>query len=115
MWAISIFWAASSSPRAWRMPPSPRFYRMLLALASTAKVLYPDFQVSDMLTDQALPAYRRLAQDCGGGTGPAFSDAAGKPGWGDKPLGKGIFFRNSPGSTVAPSPPLVFTRRAGFV
>ena len=33
--------------------------RMLLVLASTVKALYPEFQVSDMLKDAALPAYQR--------------------------------------------------------
>ena len=36
--------------------------RMLLVLASTVKALDPEFQVSDMLKDTALPAYRRVAE-----------------------------------------------------
>src|SRR6202521_3303565 len=48
--------------------------RMLLVLASTVKALYPEFQVSDMLKDGALPAYQRVAQTCGGETEPEFTN-----------------------------------------
>jgi len=81
--------------------------RMLPVLASTVKALYPGFQVTDMLTDKALPAYQRVAQTCGGETEPEFTSTMLKPGWENNRFVKEFFSRNTPGQKPARSPLLV--------
>jgi hypothetical protein len=80
---------------------------LVLVLASTVKALYPEFQVSDMLKDKALPAYQRVAQTCGGETEPEFTNAMLKPGWENNRFVKEFFSRNTPGQKRAHSPLLV--------
>jgi hypothetical protein len=86
--------------------------RMLLVLASTVKALYPEFQVSDMLKDGALPAYQRVAQTCGGETEPEFTNGMLKAGWENNRFVKEFFSRNSPGQKPAHSPLLVISGEA---
>ncbi len=88
--------------------------RMLLVLASTVKTLHPEFQVSDMLQDKALPAYQRLGQTCGGETEPEFTSAMLKPGWENNQFVKDFFSRNTPGQKHAHSPLLVISGEAGL-
>ena len=87
-------------------------YRMLLALAFTVKALYPGFQLSDMLIDKALPAYRRVAQTCGGDPEPEFTNGMLKPGWENNQFVKEFFSRNTPGQTSAHGPLLVISGEA---
>jgi hypothetical protein len=82
---------------------------LVLAFASTVKALYPEFQVSDMLKDKALPAYRRVAQTCGGETEPEFTNGMLKPGWESNRFVKEFFSRNTPGQKPARSPLLVIS------
>ena len=86
--------------------------RMLLVLASTVKALYPEFQVSDMLKDTALPAYQRAAQTCGGETEPEFTNGMLKPGWEGNRFVKEFFRRNTPGQKPAHGPLLVISGEA---
>src|ERR1035437_10947378 len=86
---------------------------MLLVLAATVKALYPEFQVSDMLTDKALPAYQRVGQSCGGETEPQFTNAMLKPDWENNRFVKEFFSRNTPGQKPAHSPILVVSGGAG--
>jgi Secretory lipase len=86
--------------------------RMLLVLASTVKAVYPEFQVSDMLKDTALPAYERVAQTCGGETEPEFTSGMLKPGWEDNRFVKEFFSRNTPGQKAAHGPLLVISGEA---
>ena len=83
--------------------------RMLLVLASTVKAIYPEFQVSDMLKDTALPAYQRVAQTCGGETEPEFTTGMLKPGWENNRFVKEFFSRNTPGQNPARGPLLVIS------
>src|SRR5216683_2855839 len=83
--------------------------RMLLVLASTVKALYPEFQVSDMLQERALPAYQHVAQTCGGETEPEFTGGMLKPGWENNRFVKEFFSRNTPGQKRARSPLLVIS------
>ncbi len=89
--------------------------RVLLVLASTFKALYPEFQVSDMLKDQALPAYRRAAQTCGGEQEPEFTKEMLKPGWENNQFVKEFFSRNTPGQKPVHSPLLVISGEADLV
>jgi len=86
--------------------------RMLLVLASTVKALYPEFQVTDMLKDTALPAYQHVAETCGGETEPAFTNGMLKPGWEDNRFVKEFFRRNTPGQKPAHGPLLVISGEA---
>jgi pimeloyl-ACP methyl ester carboxylesterase len=86
--------------------------RMLLVLASTVKALYPEFQVSDMLKDTALPAYQHFAQTCGGETEPEFTTGMLKPGWESNRFVKEFFSRNTPGQKPARGPLLVISGEA---
>src|ERR1700686_2665474 len=86
--------------------------RMLLVLASTVKALYPEFQLSDMLKDTALPAYQRVAQTCGGETEPEFTNGMLKPGWEDNRFVREFFSRNTPGQKPARGPLLVISGEA---
>jgi pimeloyl-ACP methyl ester carboxylesterase len=86
--------------------------RMLLVLASTVKALYPEFPVSDVLKDTALPAYQRVAQSCGGETEPEFTNAMLKPGWESNRFVKEFFSRNTPGQKPAHGPLLVISGEA---
>ena len=86
--------------------------RMLLVLASTIKALYPEFRLSDMLKDEALPAYQRVTQTCGGETEPEFTNEMLKPGWENNQFVKEFFSRNTPGQKRARSPLLVISGEA---
>jgi len=86
--------------------------RMLLVLASTVKAIYPEFQVSDMLKDTALPAYQSVAQTCGGETEPEFTNGMLKPGWESNRFVKEFFSRNTPGQKPAHGPLLVISGEA---
>jgi len=86
--------------------------RMLLVLASTIKALYPEFRVSDMLKDEALAAYQRVAETCGGETEPEFTSGMLKPEWESNPFAKEFFSRNTPGEKRAHGPLLVISGEA---
>ena len=86
---------------------------MLLDVASTIKARNPEFHLSDMLTDTALPAYQRAAQTCGGDTEPAaFTSEMLNPDWENKKFVKEFFSRNTPGLRAAHSPLLVISGEA---
>jgi len=86
--------------------------RVLLVLASSVKALYPEFQVSDMLQDKALPAYQRVVQTCGGETEPEFTSAMLRPGWENDRFVREFFSRNTPGQKPARGPLLVISGEA---
>ena len=83
--------------------------RMLLVVASTVKALYPEFQVSDMLQEKALPAYQRVAETCGGETEPEFTSEMLRRDWENNRFVKEFFTRNTPGQKRARSPLLVIS------
>jgi pimeloyl-ACP methyl ester carboxylesterase len=86
--------------------------RMLLVLASTVRALYPEFQLSDMLKDVALPAYQRVTQTCGRETEPEFTNEMLKAGWENNRFVKEFFSRNTPGQKPAHGPLLVISGEA---
>ncbi len=92
-----------------RFALSPSSYRMLLVLASTIQAVYPEFRVSDMLKDEALPAYQRVAQTCGGETEPEFTSEMVRPGWENNQFVKEFFRRNTPGQKPTHGPLLVIS------
>ena len=86
-----------------------RSNRMLLVLASTVKALYPEFQVSEMLKNVALPGYQRVRETCGGETEPEFTNEMLKPGWENDPFVREFFSRNTLGQKPAHEPLLVIS------
>ncbi len=81
--------------------------RALLVLAATVKVLYPGFQVGDMLKEKALPAYRGVQQNCAAETEPEFTIDMLKPGWESSQFLREFFAGNTPGQKTANAPLLV--------
>jgi len=80
--------------------------RMLLALASSIKALYPEFQLSEILKDTAIHQYQRVAPVCGG-MGPEFTSEILKPGWENTRFVKKFFASNTAGQKAAHGPLLV--------
>jgi len=83
--------------------------RMMLVLASTLKTLYPEFQLSEMLTDAALPAYKHAEESCGAEIDLGFNNEMIKPGWEKGHFVKDFFQRNSPSQKTANGPLLVIS------
>ena len=84
---------------------------MLPSLAYGVKTVYPQFQVTDILTDKALPLYNQLEETCSQErTTPELSLAEiVKPGWETNPFVRKYFDRNEIGRTRAYSPIFVIT------
>jgi hypothetical protein len=84
---------------------------MLPSLAYGVKTVYPQFQVTDILTAKALPLYNQLEQTCSQErTTPELSLAEiVKPGWETNPFVRKYFDRNEIGQTRAYSPIFVIT------
>lgn len=83
--------------------------RVLLAVAATVKALFPEFKVSDMLTDSALSAYQHVPLTCGVEVEPEFSSAMLRPGWQNNRFVKEFFSHNTPGQKPAHAPLLVIS------
>ncbi len=86
--------------------------RLLPVLASTIKVLHPEFQLKDMLKDKALPAYERVTQTCPGDGEPEFTSEMLNPGWQSNRFVKEFFGSNTPGQRAARGPILVISGEA---
>ena len=91
--------------------PSPR---ALVFLAYAIKTVYPQFQVSDMLTEKALPLYQQAENACAlAGAGAELS--AGemlKPDWQNNQFVQKFFVRNTLGQKPARGPLLVISGEA---
>ena len=85
--------------------------RMLTFLAYGIKTVYPQFQVTDMLTEKALALYRHIEQNCEEATTIAELPPAEmlKPGWENNEFVRQYFARNSLGQTQARGPILVIS------
>jgi hypothetical protein len=86
---------------------------MLTSLAFGIKTVYPQFQVSDMLTEKALALYREIGETCAQATSPELpSIATVKPSWESNGFVRQYFDRNNPGQTHAYGPILVISGHA---
>jgi hypothetical protein len=86
---------------------------VMLVMVSSIKTLYPEFNVRDALNEKALPAYERVAQTCGGETGPEFAGVVLEPGWESRlPLIKKFLDLSTPGVKAAHGPLLVISGEA---
>jgi Secretory lipase len=75
---------------------------MLTFLAYGVKTVYPQFQVSDMLTEKALALYQQIEQNCREGTIPELSPSETvKQGWQNNGFVRQYFDRNSFAQTRA--------------
>jgi pimeloyl-ACP methyl ester carboxylesterase len=81
----------------------------MLVLASTVKTLFPEFAVSEMLKDAALPAYQRAAQKCIEDTDTGIAGDSLRAGWENNKFVKEFFDRNTPGQTRTRGPLLVIS------
>jgi len=84
---------------------------MLASLAYGVKRVYPQFQVTDMLTAKGLVLYQHIEQVCSeAGTIAELSPAEMvKPGWENNGFVRQYLARNSPGQTLAYGPILVIS------
>lgn len=82
-----------------------------ISLAYGIKTVYPQFQVTDMLTEKALAFYRDLDQTCS--EPRAITDLSPsqivKPGWESNTFVRQYFARNDPGEATAYGPILVIS------
>jgi acetyl esterase/lipase len=87
---------------------------MLAFLAYGIKTVYPQFQVTDMLTEKALALYHHIEQNCGEAATIAELPRAEmlRPGWENNEFVKQYFARNSLGQTQARGPILVISADA---
>lgn len=91
-----------------RLASSPS-NRALLAVAATVKALHPEFPISDILKDSALPAYQHISPTCSVEAMPEFTSEMLKPGWPNNRDIKEFFARNTPGQKPAHAPLLVIS------
>ncbi len=84
---------------------------MLASLAYGIKTVYPQFQVTDMLTEKALALYHQIEQNCReAGTNAELSSAETvKPGWDDSGFVRQYFVRNSLAQSRAYGPMMVIS------
>jgi len=83
-------------------------------LAYAIKTVYPQFEVGDVLTEKAVPAYERIEKACSV-TSTATEVPAGemlKPNWENNSLIKQFFSRNALGQKPAQGPLLVISGEA---
>ena len=85
-------------------------YNLPLFLAYGVKTVYPQFEVSDLLTDAARPRYRKIEESCGDTEAvPTPAAAMLKPNWASNKFVQQYFERNRPGLKSAHSPLLVIS------
>ena len=84
-------------------------YKMPLFLAYGIKTTFPQFNVSDMLTPEAMSLYEKIGQGCddGGNQFEASASAMLKPGWRTNSFVQKYFERNRLGLRPAKAPLLV--------
>jgi pimeloyl-ACP methyl ester carboxylesterase len=83
---------------------------LLPSLAYGIKTLYPQFQVTDMLTDKALARYNQVEQTCfPATTGPESAVEIVKHAWEANPFVRRYFDRNEVGQTRAYGPIFVIS------
>jgi hypothetical protein len=86
---------------------------MLTSLAYGITTVYPQFRISDMLTEKALALYHEIGESCAQATVPQLPGIeAVKPGWESNAFVRQYFDRNDPGQTKAYGPILVISGHA---
>jgi pimeloyl-ACP methyl ester carboxylesterase len=92
--------------------PSSLSSNLPLLLAYGVKTVYPDFEVHDILSDRAFPAYEQIAQTCGGSQVAQENSAMLKPKWESNKFVQDYFNRNRVGLKKARVPLLVLSSEA---
>jgi len=85
---------------------------MFTFLAYGIKTVYPQFQVTNMLTEKALALYEQVGQNCGETAIVGQAAEALKPGWENNEFVKQYFARNTLGQTQARGAILVISADA---
>ncbi len=85
---------------------------MFTFLAYGIKTVYPQFQVTDMLTQRALALYQEVGQNCGETAIVGQAAEVLKPGWENNEFVKQYFARNTLGQTRARGAILVISANA---
>jgi len=90
-------------------PAQEQSFRMLALLAFGVKTVYPDFEIRDMLTEKAMPAYHEVSEGCGGLTNSSQypENEMLKQNWRNNKFVEEFFSRNMLGQKFAHSPLLV--------
>lgn len=101
---------------AYERLPKEQSLRMLAFLAYGIKTAYPDFDVRDMLTEKALPAYREINESCGsvGNNAELSTSEIVKQNWNNNKVVEEFFERNRLGRNPAYGPLVVITDEADF-
>jgi hypothetical protein len=91
--------------------PKEQSLRMLAFLAYGIKTAYPDFDVRDMLTEKALPAYHQINESCGsvGNNSELSTSEMLKQNWNSNKFVGQFLERNQLGRNPAYGPLLVIT------
>jgi len=89
-------------------------YNMPLFLAYGIKTLYPEFEVKEILTDNALPLYQHIGEVCGETEAGQKASAAAmlRPNWQIDPFVQKYFNRNRLGLKPVTAPLLVISSEA---
>jgi hypothetical protein len=83
---------------------------LLVFLAAGVKTVFPDFRVSEILTEQAMPIYQYINHGCDISSMPQPSaNEMLKPGWEENRFVKDFFLRNSLGGRPAGGPLLLLS------
>jgi len=95
-------------------PVSSLSYNLPLFLAYGIKTVYPQFEVSDILTDKALPLYQQIGQVCSETEAAQNASATAmlKPNWESNKFVQKYFSRNRLGLRPALAPLLVISSEA---
>jgi secretory lipase len=95
-------------------PTKEQSLEMLELLAYGIKNVYPDFDLRDMLTGKALPAYEQINQNCGSVSNRAELSTTEmlKPNWRNNKFVEQFFARNRLGQRPAYGPVLVISDEA---
>ncbi len=102
---------------AYERLPKEQSLRMLASLAYAIKTVYPGFDVRDMLTEKALPAFHQIGEGCGnvGSDAELSTTETLKQNWNKNKFVEEFFDRNRLGRNPAYGPLLMITDDADFV
>jgi alpha-beta hydrolase superfamily lysophospholipase len=108
--SIAISRLADAKELYTRSPQAPSS-SMFAFLACGIKTVYPQFPVTDMLTEKTLALYHHIEENCGEAAELPPVEML-KPGWQDNEFVKQYFARNALGQTPAHGPILVISGEA---
>jgi hypothetical protein len=106
----SVVISRLADPQELYEPVDARTYKLPLFLAYGIKTIYPQFEVTDVLSSEAIPLYQHVGDVCDNEVGQRPSAAAMlKPNWKHNQFVQKYFERNRLGLKPAKSPLLVIS------